>query len=178
MFKLNENNLNINEPITVSEIAKVIRTLPIGKSPGPVGLTNDYYKVFQNNLCSTLTSVFSTAVTTASFPHEMLQAYIVTIPKPGKKHTTLTNFRPISLLNTDIKIYTAILALKLLPILPSLINPNQTGFTSSRQVSDTTRRIINILHYSRTHRTTSLLLALDAEKAFNRVHWGIHDPDA
>lgn len=102
----------------------------------------------------------------------MLQAYIVTIPQPGKEPTTPSNFRPISLLNTDMKFYAKILALRLLPILPLLSNPDQTGFTSGRQASDTTRRIINIIHYSSTHRMPSLVLLLEAEKAFNRVHWG------
>lgn len=63
------------------EIAKVVKTLPNTKAPGPDGLTNDYYKAFLVNLSPTLASVYSSAITAASFPPEMLQAYIVTIPK-------------------------------------------------------------------------------------------------
>lgn len=67
-------------PITVSEITKVVKTLPNAKSPGLDGLTYDYYKVFLANLSPTLASAYSTAITSASFPPEMFQTYIVTIP--------------------------------------------------------------------------------------------------
>lgn len=102
----------------------------------------------------------------------MLKVYVVTILKPGKEPTLPANFRPISLLNMDVKLYAKIIAHRLLSILPTLIKPDQTGFTSERQASDATRSVINILQYARTCRIPSLLLSLDAEKAFIRVHWG------
>lgn len=121
----------------MSELAKAIKSfLSNGKSPGPDGLTNDYYKVFQCDLCSTFTSVYFAAVTSAAFPAEMLQPYIVTILKPGKEPTTPSN----SLINTNLKIYAKILAVRLLPILSFLINPDQTGFTSGRQASVATQK--------------------------------------
>lgn len=55
--------------------------------------------------------------------------------------------------------------------MPTLIDPDQSGFTKGRQSSDATRRLLNIIHIDRKNQTPSLLLALDAEKAFNRVHW-------
>lgn len=139
---------------------------------GPDGLTNYYYKLFGHFLSPTLQSVYSQAMSSASFPSEMLKAYVVTIPKPGKEPTTPPNFRPMSLLNTDIKLYAKILAHRLLPILPSLINPDQTSFTSGRQASDAAHRVINIIHYAMSCHIPSLLLSLDVEKAFDRVHWG------
>lgn len=111
-------------------------------------------------------------MSSTSFPAEMLKAYVVTIPKPGKDPNTLANFRPISLLNKDVKLYAKILAHRLLSILSTLIKPDQTGFTKGRQASDTTGRVIDIIHYAGSCRVPSLLLSLDAEKAFNRVHWG------
>lgn len=34
-----------------------------------------------------------------------------------------------------------------------------------------TRHLVNVIHLANKTRTSSLLLALDAEKAFNRIHW-------
>lgn len=85
---------------------------------------------FSTILSPALSSVYSEAMPSAAFPHEMLKAYVVTIPKPGKEPTIPSKFRPISLLNMNVKLYANILASRLLPILPILIRPNQTGFTT------------------------------------------------
>lgn len=58
-----------------------------------------------------------------------------TLPKLGKPPTV----RPISLLNTDFKIYVKILATLLKKCMPLLIGPNQVDFVLSRQALDGTR---------------------------------------
>lgn len=101
----------------------------------------------------------------------MLSALVITLPKPGKEPNTPQNFRPISLLNLDLKLYAKHLANRLVNILPLLIHNDQTGFTKGRQTSDATRRLINIIHHSNSTGMPSLLLSLDAEMAFDRVNW-------
>lgn len=100
-----------------------------------------------------------------------MEAIIITIPKQGKDPSSPLNYRPISLLNSDLKIYAKILANRLVNITPQLIGPDQVGFTKGRQAPDSTRRILNITDQIHTDRTPSLLLTLDAEKAFDRMHW-------
>lgn len=102
----------------------------------------------------------------------MLEAMIVTLLTMGKIPNRPQNFQPIFLLNNDIKIYAKLIALQLMDIIHILFHPDQSGFTKGRQSSDTTRRVINIIHLANQSRTPSLLLALDAEKAFDRIHWG------
>lgn len=53
-----------------------------------------------------------------------------------------------------------------------LINTDQVGFTLGRQAPDATRKIINLLKHSESKKLPSLFLVLDAEKAFDRIHWG------
>lgn len=65
----------LSTPITPQQIGKAIKSLPIGKSPGLDGLSNDYYKQFSETLAPSLSSVFAAAVTSASSP--LLQAYIL-----------------------------------------------------------------------------------------------------
>lgn len=101
----------------------------------------------------------------------MLEAVIVTLPKPGKEPDHPQNFRPISLLNSDLKIYSKLLANRLLDLTPLLLGPEQVGFVRGKQAPDGTRRMINLIHHAETWQVPSLLLALDAEKAFDRVHW-------
>lgn len=46
------------------------------------------------------------------------------------------------------------------------------GFIRSRQAPDDTRRLLNILSAFELSKIPALFLLLDAEKAFDRIHWG------
>lgn len=60
----------------------------------------------------------------------------------------------------------------LLSFTPMLIGLDQMSFVKGRQAPDDTRRIINLIRYAKHTGTPAVLLALDAEKDFDRVHWG------
>lgn len=78
----------------------------------------------------------------------------------------------MSLLNTDIKLYAKLLASRLLKVLPDLINSDQVGFIKGRQAPDGTRRLLNIISKIERSSTQTIFLYLDADKAFDRIHWG------
>lgn len=67
------------------------------------------------------------------------------IPKEGRDHIVPGNFRPILLLNTDIKILARILANRLEPVLPTIIHPDQTGFIAGREARDNCNRVIQLI---------------------------------
>lgn len=56
--------------------------------------------------------------------------------------------------------------------LPKLTQEDQIGFIPSQQAPDFTHKILNLMHMTESSRTPSLLLSLDAEKAFDKIHWG------
>lgn len=64
---------------------------------------NEFFTKFAEAISLPLAQVFNEAADRESFPTDMLQA-IVTILKPGKDPEITSNYRPISLLNSDIKI--------------------------------------------------------------------------
>lgn len=66
---------------------------------------------------------FNTLASGSAATKEALLALITVIPKEGKDHTAPANYRPILLLNIDIKILAQILANRLKSILPTIVHP-------------------------------------------------------
>lgn len=101
----------------------------------------------------------------------MLLANLSLIPKPHKDHSLPQNFRPISVLNNDLKIFGRILADRLAGVVSSLIHMNQTGFIPGRQKIDNIRLVSNIIQDVNLHSRQVCLLSLDIHKAFDSVKW-------
>ena len=99
----------------------------------------------------------------------MNTASISLLLKSNKDPTLPSSYRPISLLNVDIKIITKTLSHRLEKIIPSIIHPDQTGLIKGRNSSNNTRRLFNIMHRSATHHHNSILATLDAEKLSTKL---------
>lgn len=160
----------LNLPFSEGELAQVNKTLPNGKSPSLDRFSNEYIKLYQNTLIPHLCSLFNQAMSEGREPLETLQVTIVTLLKPDNSPDTPANFRPISLLNSDIKLYAKALERRLLLDLPTLINADQVGFIKGCQVPDGTRCLLNILSHAESSKIPTVFLSLDAEKAFDRIH--------
>ena len=80
-------------------------------------------------------------------------------------------YQPIALLNTDPKIFTKILATRLLPHMPYLIHTDQSWFVPGRQAADNIRHVLHLMEEAKFRRIQMAVLARDAEKAFDRVGW-------
>lgn len=96
---------------------------------------------------------------------------ISVILKEGKDKLLCTNYRPVSLLNNDYKLFTSILTGRIEQILPILIHIDQTGFAKQRQTQDNVRKTLHVMRHVSQHKLEALILSLDAEKAFDLVRW-------
>lgn len=161
----------LSSPFTHAEASKAVKSLSLHKSHGPDGFTNECYSQFNDRLSPQLTDSLNNIMNHGTYPTELLESIIVTIPKPGKSSDNQANFRPFSLLNLDTKLYAKLLANRIAQLTPSLIHSDQVGFVPGRQTSNGTRHSINLTQWVEHHCIPSLLISLDAEKAFNRIYW-------
>ena len=166
-----EQKEELNRDISSTEIQSAIKKFPLKKAPGMDGLLIEFYSTFWNKIDPLFIELIQTAQKSQSLPQTMYQAIISVIPKPGKKGETPSDYRPISLINCDKKIITKILNNRLLQILPSLIHHDQAGFIQHRDLRTNTRTSITLVQYAKKYNKDLSLLAVDAEKAFDRLEW-------
>lgn len=101
----------------------------------------------------------------------MRQAVISLLPKKDNNPLDCSSYRPVLLLNTDVKILTKILARRLEKITPSIIAFDQTVFIKKCYSFFSIRWLFNIL-YGPTPpdpENIEVILSLDADKTFDRV---------
>ena len=91
---------------------------------------------------------------------------MITLLKKGGRHIWegLDDYRPISLLNTELKILARVLVNRLQLVISDLIGPDQIYAVKGRSIQDNLHLICKVLE-----EIEAVLINLDQSKAFDRV---------
>ena len=153
----------INNPITLEELVQAIdSTFPNG-SPGIDGLTYEFYKSFSPQLSQSLLLTFNTILSSGGkfFPNSFLHSLIKPIKKPSTSSIpSPEDFRPISLTNSDFKLFSKIITKRLNSMVDKLISHNQHGLPS--------RYIADAINSTLTNNSGTGLF-VDFKKAFDSI---------
>ena len=161
----------LDQPLSVEELGTAMASMQCARCPGPDGYPIEFYRTFFPLLAPLLVDMYNESYTKHTLPSTLTQATISLILKKNKDPLDCTSYRPISLLNVDLKLLSKLLALRLDSILPTIISPDQTGFIKNRYSFYNLRRLYNIIYNQPSSNTPEALISLDAEKAFDRVEW-------
>ena len=155
--------------ITITETTNAVKAMELNKSPGIDGLSSNFYKHFWDIIGPTLTQVYNYAYTRGELSLTQRRGVITLIYKKGDR-TKLANWRPVSLLTTDYKILTKVLANRLTTVLPTLIHTDQTACVRGRTINDNVSLIRDaIIHANKTNKALAVI-SVDQLKAFDRVN--------
>jgi len=148
-------------------VKKAITASSNNKTPGPDGIPSEFYAHYIDILAPKFVEMFNNILIQGELPPESWKSSkCVLIPKKTSDLDQLANWRPITLENCDLKVFSRILSNRTQQIVSSIIGPEQTGFIAGQCIHHSVFTIDAALN---TNTKGSYLLSLDWSKAYNRV---------
>lgn len=124
----------INRPFTEDEFQAALKELNNNKAPGSDGLTPEFYHTFWETLKNPFMASFRYLLEQGKFSEEQRVGIITLIPKKGLDRQVISNWRLITLLNSDFKIVSKALATRLQSCIKEVVSEDQTGFIRGRSI--------------------------------------------
>jgi exonuclease III len=167
-----QDALKLEEPVSMEELAQSAWGCQTGKAPGPDGFPLEFYLKTWDVTGPILLSLINLVPERGSLSPSQCTSHIHLLHKSGAKDK-MDNWRPLSLINTDARIFSQMANRRLLPLLTSLIGQSQTGFIPSRWIGTNIAEMQALMDESPSLR--GLLAVVDFSKAYDRVsHTFIH----
>ena len=157
--------------LTYSECFKVLSTFSNDKTRGNDGLTVEFYKFFWSEIGTLLVDSLNYAYFHGQLSNSQKQAVITLIEKKDKDRRWIKNWRPISLVNVDVKIGSKAIAKRLETVLPHIIHYDQNAFVKGRTLFDAARTISDVMEFTKMRDYKGIMTAIDFEKAFDSLNW-------
>ena len=171
---------SLNVPVTYAEVQRCVRGMSKGKAPGASGITVDWLAMaidgkqdtepkssFGKCLYWLVKRIFEQAAVSRS----LKTSVVVTIPKPGKDHSEMKNYRGISLMEAVLKVADTLAQRRLCEALEanSILSPCQGGFRTKEEAVAVAVAFFEIVERRKQEGKPTYVLFMDIEKAFDTV---------
>lgn len=167
------SKLLVSRPFSTEEFHSALKALNKGKSPGSDGITQEFYSAFWNSLQNPFFDSILFSIENGSLTQSQKMGIIQLIPKKGLDRLDITNWRPITLLNVDFKIFSKAIASRIQSCITQVISPDQTGFIRGRFIGTNLINIRSIMDHVESTDSTGIMLAVDYKKAFDTIRWDL-----
>ena len=160
---------NCEGVVTECEVRDALKQVGLNKSPGQDGLPYEVYLRMSHMFVPILTGMFNHWFAQGAIPGSVTKG-VITLLKKGGRHVWegLDDYRPITLLNTELKILARVLANRLQLVINDLIGPELTFAVKGTSIQDNLHLICEVLEGIEDD-TEAALISLDQSKAFDRV---------
>ncbi|XP_048496063.1 uncharacterized protein LOC125495441 [Beta vulgaris subsp. vulgaris] len=142
------------------------------KAPGRDGIHAIFLQTFWDTIGNDCTKMIVSVFRTGKIPNDLNRTVVALIPK-SENPEKISQFRPISLVNTSLKVISKILVKRMRPILSKEISPNQNSFISGRGTDVNLIIASEILHSmgKKKGKKGTFAMKIDLEKAYDRLEW-------
>ena len=125
------------EKISDEAIRDALDLCPSAKAPGLDGFPFEILRALcsHQGFFALFSKVLNNALEKAAIPESWQHTMMILLHKKGDA-ADLGNWRPLSLINSDAKVFTKIITLRLQGVMDNLIGPCQTGFVRNRLIVD------------------------------------------
>jgi len=161
----------LDREITENEVFTTLKTFANGKSPGNDGLSSEFYMRFWPDIKDLLMGCLQANIINGTMTTSQRQSVISLLEKEGKDKLHLKNWRPISLINVDTKLFSKVLALRLRKVINKVVKPEQVAYVNERFIGDGIRLIYDVLEVVKNSNGEGYLAAIDFEKAFDSINF-------
>ena len=165
-----EEKEKFESPITMKEVQEAVFGLKKGKVCGSDGIPIEVYQFFFQELKGLILRICQ-EIAEKEMHTTARQGIITLIEKLGKDLDFLSNWRPLSLLNSDCKVYAKILAQRLETVSQQLIHTDQSGFLKNRLIHENLLDLLAIIDYTEIKSIPGLIVSFDFKKAFDTIDW-------
>ena len=162
-----QQNSNLQVNLSEYEIETAINQMTKKKPPGPDGLSIEFYihcwSIIKHEVIKMLRELFSTQF----IKPQIKTGYLTLIHKKGPKNQ-ITNYRPISLLNYDLKIFSKCLTNRLKPFIADIAHEHQYA-KPGKQISSVTTLLRDLWWDVCNSESDAYFISFDFQKAFDSV---------
>lgn len=163
--------------LTVECLRSALAAAPCGKHPGEDGLPYELYSTFWAQLGAPMAAAFNHCFQSDEEEPSLSAGSrlgIITLIFKGddKAPDDPDSYRPITLLNTDVKLVAKVLAMRMGGPLDGILDHTQTAFVPGRWIGDNVLYHLEELDYVEATQQAACILGLDFNKAYDRVHRG------
>ena len=163
--------------LTLGCLQAALAASPKGKKPGCDGLPYEFYSTFWGQLGEHMLAAFNepflSAVAAPAMSETSRTGLIVLLHKGGgKPRDDPDSYRPITLLNCDVKLVAKVMAQRLGQPLDGVLDSTQTAFVPGRWIGDNALFHLEEIDYVQEVGGSACIVGLDYSKAYDRVHRG------
>jgi hypothetical protein len=140
-----DENMELTLPFSPEEVRRAIMDMKADSAPGPDGLPVIFFQKFWEKIQAVIMPMFQEFYIGTLVMSRLNYGVITLIPKIVGA-TDIRQFRPITVINVILRIFSKVCASRLAPLMERLTHPGQFAFLKGRFIHDGILALHEIIH--------------------------------